>query len=163
MIAQALGVPERGKELLAEVDAAFADAAAAHPEWKGKTVTVATRTSEGWGAYIDGDTRLGFLENLGFVQSPTIAALPTADSGFSVSISDEQLDLLDADLVVAFPIFIESSQITDDPQWQAIPAVADSRAVVIDGDLSQAYSTGTPGARLFALKQLVPLLENALG
>lgn len=160
MIAAALGEKAKGKALLAKVDAAFASAAAAHPGWKGKSVTVATRTSSGWGAYTDGDVRVGFLEKLGFTQSPTIAKMKPNSSGFSVSISDEQLNMLDADLVVAFPIFIPSTQVTGNAQWKAIPAVKAGRDVVIDGTLSNAYSDGTPGAELYALNKLVPLIEQ---
>lgn len=163
LISAALGVPEKGQELEQQLDDAFATAREQHPDWDGKTIAAATRTSEGWGAYIEGGDRVDFLQNLGFVQSPTIADLPVSSSGFSVDISDEQLDLLDADLIVAFPIFIDTTEITDDPQWQAIPAVADGRAVVIDGDLSSAYSLGTVGAQLYALDNLVPKIETALG
>lgn len=163
IISTALGVPEKGEELQAQLEDSFAAAREAHPDWDGKTIAAATRTSEGWGAYIEGGDRVDFLENLGFVQSPTIADLPVSASGFSVDISSEQLDLLDADLIVAFPIYIDTAEITDDPQWQAIPAVADGRAVVIDGDLSSAYSLGTIGAQQYALDNLVPLIEDALG
>ena len=49
------------------------------------------------------------------MQNPEIAALDTSATGFTVSISTEQLDLIDADLVVAFPIFIDSSELTERP------------------------------------------------
>jgi iron complex transport system substrate-binding protein len=161
MIAEALGREDQGDALLDEVEKRFDDVEAAHPEWDGKTVTAATKTSEGWGAYVAGSERVTFLEELGFAQSPTVAGLPVNASGFSVDISSEQLDLLDADLIVAFPIFIEKAVITDDPLWQAIPAVAAGRSVVIDGDLSAAYSIGTTLSTGYALDQLVPLLEAA--
>ncbi len=163
MISTALGQAEQGKTLLAEVDAAFVEAAAAHPEWKGKTVAAATRTSETWGAYIKGSDRVSFLENLGFVQSPKVAEIETSGTGFSVNISSENLDQLDADLIVAFPIFVPTTSITDDPVWQKVPAVADGRAVVIDGAVSSAYSLGTTLASRYAIEQLVPQIEEALG
>ena len=74
MIATALGVPEEGAAQLAAIEESFAAARDEHPDWAGKTVTAATKTSEGWGAYIEGGGRVEFLEALGFVQSPTIAA-----------------------------------------------------------------------------------------
>ncbi len=163
MISAALGVPDKGKELLAEVEKAFADAAAAHPTWKGKTVAAATRTSDTWGAYVEGSDRVQFMQKLGFVQSPKIAALPAASTGFSVNLSSEQLDQLDADLIVAFPIFIDTKQITDDALWKQIPAVKAGHAVVIDGDLSQAYSLGTTLATKYAIDQLVPKISTAVG
>lgn len=164
MIAQALGVPDEGAALLEERDQAFADAAEAHPEWDGLTATAATRTSEGWGAYVEGSERVEFLERLGFQQSPTVAGIEANAGGFSVDVSDEQLDLLDADLIVAFPIFIDASQITDDPQWQAIPAVEAGHDVVIDdADLQAAYSLGTPESQVYAVDELTGQIEDALG
>lgn len=159
-IATALGEQTKGAALLKQVDDAFVATAAAHPEWKGKSVTVATRTSNGWGAYTQGDVRLGFFTKLGFIESPTIATLKPNSTGFSTSISDEQLNLLDADLTVAFPIFINAAQITGDTQWQAVPAVKAGRDVVINGQLSDAFSEGTPGAQLYALNKLTPLMAS---
>lgn len=162
MIAKALGRTEEAKELQAEIDALFEQAAADHPHWAGMSVAAATLTSEGWGAYVDGTERVEFLERLGFVQSAKIAEIATGSTGFSVDISPEQLDLLDADLIVAFPIYIEPEQLTGDEQWQQIPAVADGRSVVIDGDLSGAYSLGSALSTKYAIENLVPLIEKAL-
>ncbi len=50
MVATALGVPDKGDELVSDIDAQFAQAEAAHPEFAGKTVTVAAYTADGWGA-----------------------------------------------------------------------------------------------------------------
>ena len=163
LVSSALGLKSAGDDLLAEVDATYEDAAAAHPEWKGLTATAATKTSEGWGAYVEGSERVAFLERLGFVQSPKIAALPTSSGGFTVDVSSEQLDLLDADLIVAFPIFIPTTEITDDPLWAAVPAVAAGHSVVIDGDISSAYSLGTTLAAKYSIENLVPIIADALG
>jgi len=163
LVSSALGLKSEGDDLLAEVDATYEDAAAAHPEWKGLTATAATKTSEGWGAYVEGSERVAFLERLGFVQSPKITALPTSSGGFTVDVSSEQLDLLDADLIVAFPIFIPTTEITDDPLWAAVPAVAAGHSVVIDGDISSAYSLGTTLAAKYSIENLVPIIADALG
>ena len=138
------------------------EAAAHHEQWDGLSVAAATRTSEGWGAYVDGTERVEFLKRLGFVQSPAIAELPATETGFSVDVSAEQLDLFDADLIVAFPIYIETTEITEDPQWQAIPAVADGRAIVLEGDLSSAYSLGSVLSTKYAVEKMVPLIEKTL-
>jgi iron complex transport system substrate-binding protein len=162
LVSTALGLTEKGDALLADVDTSYDEAAAAHPEWKGKTIAAATKTSEGWGAYIEGSERVAFLERLGFAQSPAIADLPANSGGFSVDISSEQLDLLDADLIVAFPIFIPTEELTGDPLFQAVPAVAAGRSVVIDGDLSAAYSLGSTLAVEYAIENLVPQIASAL-
>lgn len=160
MIATALGQAEAGEEILQVEDEAFEEIAAAHPEWEGLSVTVATRTSEGWGAYTQ-DGRVEFMEELGFALNPEIENL--AEEGeWSVSISEEQLDLFDADLIIAFPIWIDEEEITEDPGWNNIPAVEDGRALVIGGELSHAFSLGTPEARQYALEEMTPMLEEAL-
>lgn len=163
MIAAALGRSEQAEALRAEIDEGFTQAAADHPDWEGLTATAATRTSDGWGAYIDGAERVEFLERLGFVLSPSIAELPVSESGFSVDISAEQLDLLDADLLVAFPIYIETTEISEDPQWQQIPAVEEGHSLILDGDISSAYSLGSVLSTRFALEELVPMIEETLG
>lgn len=163
MIAAALGVPDQGAALLADVDAKFAEVAAAHPDWKGKTISVVARTSEGWSAYIEGDGRVDFLLALGFTQNPQLLDMATSALGFTIDISQEQLSVLDADLIVAFPIFIESTEITNDPLWKNIPAVADGRVVLVDGDLSNAYSLATPTAQIYAIEHIEPLIAEALG
>jgi len=162
MISTALGVPEEGEALLEEIDQAYTDAAEAHPEWQGKTVTAATRTSEGWGAYIDGNNRVETMERFGFVQNPTIQDIPVNSGGFSVSISSENLDAVEADLIIAFPIYIDTTEITEDPQWQKLAAVKENRAVVIEGDIAAAYSLGSPQASLYTVENLTPLLEEAV-
>ncbi|MDE1565563.1 iron-siderophore ABC transporter substrate-binding protein [Actinotignum sanguinis] len=161
MIGAALGKPKAAAAQLDAVEKKFAEVTAAHPDWKGKSVTVATKTSEGWGAYLKGDTRLEFMTKLGFVQNPKVQELAPADGGFAVQLSAEQLDAIDADLIAAFPIFIDTAQITEDATWQKVPAVAAGHAFVVDGDLSNAFSLGTPAAQLWALDKLTPLIEKA--
>ncbi|TPW76884.1 iron-siderophore ABC transporter substrate-binding protein [Schumannella sp. 10F1B-5-1] len=161
MIGEALGQPDKAKELLAQVESDAKAVADAHPEWAGKTTTVAAYTSEGWGAYVEGDGRLAFLQSLGFVLSPTIADMKP--EGFSVSISSEQLDLLDADLLVAFPIFVEATEITKQPLWGQVPAVAAGRGIVIDdSELQSAFSIATPLSQSYLIENLVPLIEKAI-
>lgn len=162
LIAAALGENERAEEISAELDAAFADVAEAHPEWAGQSVTVATRTSEGWGAYTGEDGRVQFLENLGFTNNTEVEDL-AGEGEWSVSLSDEQIGLFDADLVVGFPIWIDPSEITDDDGWNAVPAVAEGRSIVVGDDLQSAFSLGTPEARLYALEQLAPMIEEVQG
>lgn len=162
IISTALGVPEKGEELLDEIDAAFAAVVEAHPEWQGKTVTAAAKTSEGWGAYIEGGGRLETIGRFGFVQNPAIAALPVDSDGFSVSISSEELDVMEADLIVAFPIYLDASAITDDPQWKQLPAVQEGRAIVMQGDISKAFSANSPLANIYTAENLTPLLEEAV-
>ena len=161
-IATALGVPERGDELLAEVDAAFDTVAKEHPDWQGRTVSSVAKTSEGWGAYLEGGGRLELLNRLGFEQNPEIAAAPANSGGFSVDVSGENLGLIDADLIVASPIYLDTTAITDDPQWKQLPAVEDGRAIVFEGEVAKAFSANSPLASIYVAEQLTPMIEDAL-
>ena len=161
MIGEALGRSDEASALQQQVDQAFADAAAAHPEFAGTQVAVAAYSSEGFGAYVEGDSRVDFMEQLGFTLKPEIQALAT--DSFFVSVSEEQLPLLDAGLTVAFPIFVDAGQITGNPLWQAIPSVQAGHAVVLDDEtLTSAFSIGTPQGIQYALDNAVPLFADAL-
>ena len=162
MIAAALGRPDAGRKLLDDLDARFAAVRDAHPDWRGLTVSAATRFGDTWGGYVEGEGRLEFLKQLGFTQNPMIADLG-ADGGFYAEVSPERLELFDADLIVVFPIGLEADVITGDPVFAAVPAVADGRLVLIDGDLQGAYSLNSTLSAEFALEQLEPLIADALG
>ncbi|WP_420751800.1 ABC transporter substrate-binding protein [Rhodococcus sp. O3] len=159
-VATALGVPEKGEELLSQIDADFAAAAAENPEFAGKTVTVAAYTSDGWGAYVVGDSRVDFLTELGFVNNPQVQATET--DSFFIPVSEENLNLLDADMLIVLPIYMPSEEVTNNVLFQQIPAVKDGRFLVLDSDsdISAAFSTNSALSVPFALDQLVPLLAE---
>jgi ABC-type Fe3+-hydroxamate transport system substrate-binding protein len=161
MVGQALGRTEQAAELAAEVDQAFADAAAAHPEFQGTEVAVGAYSSEGFGAYVRGDARVAFMEQLGFENKAAIEDLATEN--FFVPVSEEQVSLLDAELTVVFPIFVESSEFTSDPLWQALPSVQGGHAVVLDDPtMLNAFSSASVPGLLYALETTVPLFADAL-
>lgn len=159
MIAQALGKEDEAAQLSEDLDQAFAEAREAHPEFDGKTVTVSAYSSEGWSVYRAGDARVQFMENLGFTQKQAVEDLES--DAFFVPLSNEQIDVLDADVMVSFPIFVDASKIEKDSLYQALPAVEDGRALVIeDQDLSNAFSLGTTLATQYAIENVTtPLSE----
>jgi iron complex transport system substrate-binding protein len=161
MVGQALGRTDEAGALEDQVTQAFADAAGQHPEFDGTEVAVGAYTSEGFGAYVGGDARVRFMESLGFVNKPEVENLATGN--FFVPVSDEQLSLLDADLTVAFPIFVDASEITANPLWATLPAVQDGHAVVLD-DLTvlNAFSSASVPGLLYAIENTVPLFADAL-
>lgn len=161
LVGQALGRTDQAEELEDEVAQAFEDAAAEHPEFDGTEVAVAAFTSEGFGAYVQGDTRVDFMEELGFVNAPAIQEQAT--DNFFVPVSEEQVSLLDAGLTVAFPIYVDATQFTSNPLWQAVPSVRDGRVVVLEDEmLANAFSIGTAPGILYALDATVPLFAEAL-
>lgn len=161
MVAAALGVPERGMELIADVEGRFAAAAAAHPEFAGRTVTVAARSGTGWGVYASSTERVEFMTRLGFVPNPRIESLP--EVRFSHPVSEEQLSVLDADLLVVFPIQRTAAEVNATPLFAAIPAVQAGRAIVFENpDVQKAYSTNSVLSIHFALDAVVPLIAERL-
>ena len=157
MIAAALGVPEQGDRLLADIAKAFADTAAAHPEFQGKTITVAAYSSQGWGAYVSAADRPRFLYRLGFVPNPAIEK--ERPDGFSVRVSTERLDLLDSDLLIVQPIGRTAEDVTKISTFQAIPAVRDGRYLILDqDDVRLAFSLNSPLSIRYALDTITPLL-----
>ena len=162
IVAAALGKSAEGEALIESVNTAFADAAASNPEFDGKSVSVAAFFSGQWGAYVSKDLRVQFMEQLGFVNSEAIEALDTGS--FYVELSPEQLDLLDADLTVAFPFAMDDvATIEADQLFNAVPSVAAGNAVVLDDpDLTAAFSDGSASALLFAIERAVPLFAAAV-
>lgn len=160
MVSQALGVPDKGKQVLASITADFAAAAKANPEFKGKTITAAAFTSEGWGAYVKGAERSQFLTRLGFTLNPKVADVKTDE--FSIDVSTENLDQLDADVLVTFPIYIPASKITSQAAYQALPVVQQKHAIVLDDkDVSSAFSLSSALSIPYAIENMVPLLQKA--
>ncbi|SET88379.1 iron-siderophore ABC transporter substrate-binding protein [Geodermatophilus poikilotrophus] len=161
LVGQALGRQEQADVLQAEVEQQFTEAAAANPEFDGTEVAVGAYTSEGFGAYVRGDTRVDFMEALGFTNEAAIQDL--AGESFFVSISEEQVPLLDAPLTVVFPIFVEAAQITDNPLWQSLPSVQQGNALVLEDEtLVTAFSSGSALGTRYALDNAVPLFAETL-
>ncbi|WP_307860925.1 iron-siderophore ABC transporter substrate-binding protein [Curtobacterium flaccumfaciens] len=162
MIAKALGKESEGKKLLSGLDDAYAAARKAHPDFEGKTAVVGAYSSEGFGAYASTDSRSSFMKNLGFTIPSAIDK--EAGKAFSVTLSDENLDLLDADLTLILPIYVDASKAESDPLFQKVPSVEAGHYIVFDDkDVSSAFSMGTTAAIEWALDKLPAQFEDKLG
>jgi iron complex transport system substrate-binding protein len=136
MISEALGLADRGKKLIADTERKFTAEAQAHPEFKGRTITIGSRTSNGWGAYVKGTSRVDFAQKLGFVNNPKVDA--KAGAAFSVPVSAENLT-------------------------KSIPGVRQGHSVVFDNaSLSQAFATNSVLSVGYALDKMVPVFAKAL-
>lgn len=161
MVAQALGRKDQGKKLIAKTGKRFEAAAKAHPEFKGKTITLGARTGTEYGAYVHGTGRVDFVERLGFKNNPKVEA--KAGKAFSIPVSRENLDLLDADLTVIAPIGVDAKKVTSDPLYKALPSVKDGRSLVFDNkDISSAFATDSVLSVSYALKKVVPMFAEPL-
>ena len=99
---EALGRADRAGEVLDEIDAAVAEAAAAHPELEGVTVAQVWDTGDTFYVYTPADPRVEFTQDLGLVTAPSVTDLDTGESTFYFTLSHERLDELSSDVVVAY-------------------------------------------------------------
>jgi iron complex transport system substrate-binding protein len=132
--AQALGRSAAGEQVLADIDTYFADLAAEHPEFEGKTyATIVDSPTEGLVyVYTPADPRVSILEGLGIVSAPSVEELDTSDGGFYYTLSYEELDKLEADFLLAYIYTPEEAEAFDTKaELQAIPAVAAGNIVKV--------------------------------
>lgn len=160
MVSTALGLKDKGDKLIQQTEDKFATVRKEHPEFKGKTITLGSRSSEGYGAYVHGTGRTDFVERLGFKNNPKVEA--KAGAGFSVSISKENLDLLDSDLTVMTAIGVKPSAISGDPLYKAVPSVKAGHSLIFDTPVSQAFATDSVLSVRYALDHVTPLLADKL-
>jgi len=162
-VAAAVGRSAAGEKLIADVEAAYADAAAAHPEFAGLTATFSQATpSDGnlW-VYPDG-LNTDFLTDLGFTMTPGLEAYAPA-AGEQAQISAENIGVIDADVIV---FATESTDGVDDVLGfgtvSNLGAVTGHRAVFTDTVLAGAIYFLTPLSQKYVVEHLVPRLVDAV-
>ena len=161
--AQVLGEIERGETLVSELEAKFARARQAHPEFIGQTVAVAYRNGGTYGFYTAQDSRARFFEDLGFVVSETLVDL--AGESFYADLSEERLDLLDQDLLVFLDVpFAEEGtpSLEDNSLLSQLGAVQERRVINITGEEVDALQFGTVLSLEYLLENLVPEVADVV-
>ncbi len=166
LAAQALGVPERGEELLAEREAALEKARTDHPEIVGKTFAYVYAGEPGsLYVYPPNDSRVALLSSLGLELDPAVEALEAPAGEFVASIGLENVDVLD-DVDVLFTWFnsTEEQEATEGQDlFQRIPAFErGSYAPMLDRQLGMAVSVATPLSIPWALDQYLPQIVDAV-
>ena len=163
-VGRALGRAERAEELVADVEAQFAEAREEHPEWEGKTVVVgAPRGDDQFGFVASQDARSRVFTSLGFEVPAEFDEI--AGDQFFGTISMERADLLDQDLLVIHQVqFIEGGRqaVESNPFFQQLDVVQEGRVVFVEGELDDALQFGTVLSLPFLLDGLVPKLEAAI-
>jgi iron complex transport system substrate-binding protein len=160
-----VGQAERAEELIAEVDAKFAEARAAHPEFEGASGVVAST----WGfpdnyyAYHSQDPRNRLLTSLGFVIPAEIDEL--SEDTYGATISRERLDIVDVDALV-WIAFSEEEVETNrkDPLYSKLNAAIEGRDIFLTetNALYDAMNFNTVLSLPFVLDGLVPELAAAV-
>jgi iron complex transport system substrate-binding protein len=165
VIGRALGRDDAVEQLIAEVEADFAAAREAHPEFEGLSAVAAYSFEPGsYGVYGPGDPRTEFLASLGFELPADVAAVVPEGSFFG-TISAEQLDLLDADLLVWFTLTdAERPAIEELGVYRGLDVVREGRDLFLGSDspLSGALSFSSVLSLPYAIEELVPRIEAAV-
>lgn len=134
-VGTALGLPDEGEQLVADLDAQIDDAVAEHPEIEGKTVAAVMDVGGTFWVYRPADARVAFLEDLGLTSAPAVEELATDEETFAYGLSYEKTDQLDSDVLVAYAATDEDAQAFLGQSYaQAIPAVAKGAAAMVIGD-----------------------------
>jgi iron complex transport system substrate-binding protein len=150
---QALGREEEAQQLVADVEGRFEEATSANPDFAGAAIAVDLTGVGSGGHYALGtdDLRTQFFTDLGFTVPDT-----------STDVSQERLDLLDADVLAVLGYTPEDA--VADPLLSGLDVVRQDRTVLLGsyaGDVSAALGFGSPLSLPYLLDQLVPALAAA--
>jgi iron complex transport system substrate-binding protein len=163
LIAAALGMPEQGRKLIADVKDAYAKAAAANPDFKGKTASFSQGSPYEGELYVYPDgLNTEFLTYLGFTITDGLEKF-AADAGSQAQISAENLDRIDADLIVfATEKAADIKSLEAMKTFETLAAVKGKRAVFTNATLSGAIYFMTPLALTYVVDHLTPHLARAI-
>jgi iron complex transport system substrate-binding protein len=161
-VARALGREADGQALVDRVEQAFADVAAAHPEWAEMSATFSQGGPYDGQLYVyPAGLSTEFLSMVGFTLTPGLEPY-APEEGSQAQISAENVDLIDADVIV---FATESKAMFDELQdfgtIEHLSAVSGNRAVYTDEVLAGAIYFDTPLSLQHVLEQLTPQLELA--
>jgi iron complex transport system substrate-binding protein len=163
MVGRAVGREDRARELVAEVEAAFADAAGRHPEWKGATAVLASQFVEGQLLVYPADSSASsFLTSLGFESSPELDE--HMDDTYGVpALSTERLSLIDVDFVLWDGVRknLEAAGLFDVATYQRLAVVREDRMVFPTEAVADALSFKNVLSLPWALERLEPLIAEA--
>lgn len=160
-VARALGREEDGQALVDDVETAYAEAAAAHPEWEGLTATFSQGAPYDGSLYVYPDgLNTDFLTDLGF--EITAGLEDFSPDGYQAQISAENVGRMEADVVVFATESEEQFQeLQDFGTIGNLEAVSGNRAVYTDEVLAGAIYFITPLSLEYVLDELTPMLELA--
>jgi iron complex transport system substrate-binding protein len=163
LIAGALGVPDQGKQLIAGVRDAYAKAAAAHPEFEGKTASFSQGSPYEGELYVyPNGLNTEFLTYLGFTITPGLEKF-APEAGSQAQISAENLDRVDADLIVfATEKAADIKALEAMKTFETLDAVKGKHAVFTNATLSGAIYFMTPLALTYVVDHLTPHLASAV-
>lgn len=134
IIGKALGQSDEAEQLVTKTEQVIADAAAEHPEFDGKSLSVTYFGSDKINVYLPSDPRVQLLGGLGFTNSPGVQKLAkdTDDGQFYADLSWENVTDIDADVIVGYIDDISAEAFVNEKPTGTLSAVQDDAAVILE-------------------------------
>ncbi len=163
LVSRAVGRSAAGEALITGVTEAYAEAAAAHPEFAGLTASFSQGLPYDGHIYVYPDgMNTDFLTDLGFVMTPDLAQY-AAEPGQQARISGENMGLIDADVIVFATESADAiPQLLAFGTTASLSAVKNGRTVYTDAELAGAIYFLTPLSQKYVIDKLVPRLVEAV-
>lgn len=166
LVGQALGKDEEAADLVAATEEQIAAAVAEYPELEGTSMAWTWFTPSDLstiGVYTDIDLRPQLMHELGMVDADKVTELSEGTEAFSVNLSAEQADTLDADVMFFYATDeAEAEAVTSNALVGAIPAVRSGAYVAVtDMPLMAALTSPTPLTIPVVLEEFLPLAAEA--
>lgn len=163
LVGQALGKSDEAAKLQAATEKSITDAAAAHPEFKAKTVAFGSGTESGkFNFYVNNDSRVELLKTLGFTPIEQLSKLDDP-AAFSQSVSLEKVADYPSQVLVAWYLSDQIKSSTEsNALFTALPAVkSDSYVALTDPPMVLATSAPTVLSLPWMLEKFLPELSTA--
>jgi iron complex transport system substrate-binding protein len=163
IVGEALGKSDEAAALLEDIDAQIAEQAAAHPEFAGKTLAMVADSAGTFYVYEKSDPRVEFALDLGFESAPAVDELSTGESTFYYTLSYENLDRLQSDVLVSFSATDEEQQAFLESDAAGVMPQVQSGAVasLVGPELVAAVSPPTALSLTWGLDTFVGELSKA--
>ncbi|TDU88911.1 iron complex transport system substrate-binding protein [Kribbella voronezhensis] len=163
LIGKALGKSAEAAKLIAGITELTRKAAADHPEFKGKTLTIGSFGPENY-VYMPTDPRVQILTEMGFVNSPGVEALQAKNTKkeFAVSLSKEKVGDIDADVVVGYVDGLTAKKFETDPVYASLGALKRGGAYLMeDQQVISGMSSVSVLSVPWVLDKILPGLSKA--
>ncbi|WP_051207671.1 ABC transporter substrate-binding protein [Saccharospirillum impatiens] len=160
LAAYAVGEAASAEQQIDVIHQRLADIASAHPQWHDLTVVVGGfRDANPW-AYTRNDARTAFLLSMGFKSPPALDEL-TDEHNFNIELSPEQVDVINADVLVHYGNSEKTLQALDHPAHPFLKASQSGGEIYLPNLVVAALARISLLSIPSALDALEPMLEAA--
>ncbi|WP_421853226.1 iron-siderophore ABC transporter substrate-binding protein [Marinomonas sp.] len=163
LLAEVLNKEIQAEALIVKIETQMAAVKKNHPDWSGKTFAMATYWNGSVGVYSGDDMTVNLISKMGLTLSPAVTEL-TKKGEFHVTLSEEQLGLIDADVLFWYVTGEGKKQIEALALRPYMRAFKEGREIMLpsgslgNGALSYSSLISLP----IAIEQIVPLIELAI-